>query len=88
MGTPAFRRPQGFRSLSQIVFIQSLSNLVNMLVGIISRPCSITSQIPQGTPELCPLNLSEIVQNEGFRSLTVLVKKFPSGPYGEYVGGP
>jgi len=37
----------GFRSLSQIVFIRSLSNLVNILVGIISRPSSITCQIPQ-----------------------------------------
>ena len=27
-----------------------------MLVGIISRPSSITSQIPPGTPELWPLN--------------------------------
>ena len=60
MGTPADRagerRPQDFRSLSQRVFIQSLSNLVNMLMGIISRPSSITSQILPGTPELWPLN--------------------------------
>jgi len=58
METPAVggRRPQGFRSLSQIVFIRSLSNLVNMLVGIMSRSSSITSQIPLGTPELWPLN--------------------------------
>ena len=27
-----------------------------MLVGIISRPSSITCQIPLGTPELWPLN--------------------------------
>jgi len=27
-----------------------------MLVGIISGPSSITCQIPQGTPELWPLN--------------------------------
>ena len=46
-------RPQGFRSRSQRVFIRSLLNLVNMLVGIISRPSSITCQIPLGTPE-CP----------------------------------
>jgi len=50
------RCPQGFRSLSQRDFIQSLSNLVNMLVGIISRPSSITCQIPPGSPELWPLN--------------------------------
>ena len=58
MGTPAAggRHPQGFRSLSRRVFILSLSNLVNMLVGIISRPSSITCQIPLGTPELLPLN--------------------------------
>jgi len=43
--------PQGQR-----VFIRSLSNLVNMLVCIMSRPSSITSQIPPGTPELWPLN--------------------------------
>jgi len=42
--------------LSQRVFIRSLSNLVNILQGIISRPSSITSQIPPGTPELWPLN--------------------------------
>ena len=44
MGTRAAggRRPQGFRSLSLKVFIRPLSNLVNMLVGIISRPSSIT----------------------------------------------
>jgi len=57
MGTPAAggRRPQGFRSLSQRVFIRSLSNLVNMLVGIIS-PQSSTTCRPLGTPELWPLN--------------------------------
>ena len=27
-----------------------------MLVGITSRPSSLTSQIPPGTPELWPLN--------------------------------
>ena len=48
-------------ALSQ--FIQSLSNLVNMLVGIfpfisliISWPSSITCQISPGTPELWPLH--------------------------------
>jgi len=40
---------------SQKVSIRSLSNLVNMLVGI-SPPSSITCQIPTGTPELWPLN--------------------------------
>jgi len=55
MGTPAAGgrsakflaggHPQGFRSLRQRVFAQSLSNLVNMLVDIISRPSSITSQV-------------------------------------------
>jgi len=40
------RHPQGLRSLSKRVFIQSLSNLVNMLEGIISRPSSLTSQTP------------------------------------------
>jgi len=51
-----WRRPQGFRYLSQRVFIRSFTNIVNMLVGIIPRPISITSQIPPGTPELWPLN--------------------------------
>jgi len=45
--------------LSQRVFIRPLSNLVNLLVGIISRPSSITCQIPPGTPELWPLNCSK-----------------------------
>ena len=31
-----------------------------MLVGIISRPSSITSQIPPGTPELWPLNCPKL----------------------------
>jgi len=47
---------RGFHFLSQWVFIWSLSNLVNMLVGIISQPSSITYQIPPGTPELWPMN--------------------------------
>jgi len=59
------RRPQGFRSLSQRVFIRSLSNLVNMLVCTIPRPSSITSQIHSGTPELWPFN----GLNYGFRLL-------------------
>jgi len=53
-------RPQGFRSLSQRLLIQSLSNEVNMSVGIISWPSSITSQIPSDTPELWPLNCSKL----------------------------
>jgi len=62
VGIPAegWPRPQGFRFLSQRVFIRSLSNLVNMLVGIISRPSSITSQIHPGTPELWPLNCPKL----------------------------
>jgi len=36
-------------STSQTVFIQSSPNLVCMLVGIMSRPCSITSPIARGT---------------------------------------
>jgi len=59
-GTPVLLplncQKKGVRSLSQRVFIQSLSNLVNMLVEIISRPSYITCQIPPGTPELWPLN--------------------------------
>jgi len=50
------RRPQGFRYLSQRVFIQSLSNLMNTLVGIISQPSSITCQIFPCIPELWHLN--------------------------------
>jgi len=46
--------------LSKRVFIQSLSYLVNMLMGIISLPSSITSQIPPGTPELWPLNCPKL----------------------------
>jgi len=62
MGTPAAggRRPQGLCSPSPKVFIRSLSNLVNMLLGIISRPSSITSQIPPGTPELLSLNCPKL----------------------------
>ena len=37
---------KGFRSLCQKVFIRLFSNLVNMLVGIIFWPSSITSRIP------------------------------------------
>ena len=53
-------RPQGFHSLSQRVFIRSLSNLVNMLVCIMSWPSSITNQIPLGTPELWPFNCPKL----------------------------
>ena len=60
MGTPAFRRPQGFCSLSQKVFIRSLSNLMNMLVCIMSWPSSITSQMPPGTLELWPFNCPKL----------------------------
>jgi len=60
------RRPQGFRSLSQRVFIGSLSNLVNMLVCIMSRRSSITSQIPHALLNYGTL----IVQIKGFRSLS------------------
>jgi len=75
--------PQGFRSLSHGVFIRSLSNLVNMLVCIMSRPSFITSHIPPGTPELWPFNCPKIVfplsKSKSFRF--VLIK------LGEYVGG-
>ena len=86
MGTPAAcgqAGPQGFRSLSQRVFIRSLSNLVNMLVGIISRPRSITSQIPPGTPELWPLNCPKLgfplSKSKSFHPVFIKL--------GEYVGG-
>jgi len=58
--TCGMQHPQGFCSLSQRVFIRSWSNLVNMLVGIISWPSSKTSQIPSGTPELWPLNCPKL----------------------------
>jgi len=84
MGTPAAggrATSTGF-SLSQRVFIRSLSNLLNMLVGIISQPSSITSQIPPGTPELWPLNCPKL----GFK----LFKSKSFHPvfikHGEYVG--
>jgi len=48
----------GFRSLSQKVFIRPLSNLVNMLVGIISRSSSINCQIPRDS-WILPLELSK-----------------------------
>jgi len=67
MGTPAVGgqqagswRPQGFRSLSQKVFIRSLSNFVNMLVCMMSRPSSKTCQITPGTPELWPFNCPKL----------------------------
>jgi len=61
MGTPAAggRRPQGFRCISQTVFIRTLSNLVNMLVGIISWPSSITSQIPHALSGICRISCSQ-----------------------------
>ena len=62
---------------------KSLSNLVNMLVGITSRPSCITSQIPPGTPELWPANCPKL----GF----TLYKSKSCHPVfiklGEYVGG-
>jgi len=85
MVTPAVGgwHPQGFLSLSQRVFIRSLLNLVNMLVGIISWPSSITSQIPPCTSELWPLNCPKL----GF----TLFKSKSYHPVftklGEYVGG-
>jgi len=85
METPAagVRRSQGFRSLSQRVFIRSSSDLVNMLVGIMSRPSSITSQIPPCTPELWPMNCPKLgfllSKSKSFRP--VLIKLV------EHVGG-
>ena len=61
-----YRRPQGFRSLSQRVLIRSLSNLVNLLMCIMSKPISITSQIPQTLLNYGPF----IVQTQGFRPLS------------------
>jgi len=83
VGRAGGRPPQGFHSLSQRVVIRSLSNLVNMLVGIISRPSFITSQIPPGTPELWSLSCSKL----GFplsksKSFHPVFNKL-----GEYVGG-
>jgi len=49
----------GFRSLSQGVFIRSSSNLVKMLVSIISQGSSITSQFPHALLNYGPW----IVQN-------------------------
>ena len=46
-------------SLSQRVLIRYLSNLVNMLVDIISRPSSITSQTPMHSWVMAP-KLSKI----------------------------
>ena len=54
-----------------------------MLVGIISRPSSITSQIPSGTPELWPLNCPKLgiplSKSKSFHPVFVKL--------GEYVGG-
>jgi len=81
-GRAGRRRPECFRILSQRVFIRSLSNLVNMLVGIISRPSSITSLIPTGIPELwpshCPILGFPLSESKNFHP--VLIK------LGEYVG--
>jgi len=59
----------------QKVFIRSLLNLVNMLVGIISRPSPITGQIPLGTPELWPLNCTKLSK---IRVSALLVREFLS----------
>jgi len=50
MGTPALgERVGGFAGgrAASTWFLLSKSNLVNMLVGIISRPSSLTSQLTQ-----------------------------------------
>jgi len=80
------RRPHGFRSLSQRVFIRSLSNLVNMLVCIMSRPGFITSQISQALlnngpwiVQNCPILGFPLSKSKSF--CPVLVK------HGENVGG-
>jgi len=74
------RRPQGFRSLSKIVFIPSVSNLVNMFVGIISQPRSITCQIPPGTPELWPLNCPKsgflLSKSKSFYPVFIKISKY------------
>jgi len=68
---------------SQKVFTRSLSSLVNMLVGIISRPSSITSQIPPCTPELWPLNCQKLgfALSKSKKFHLVFIK------LGEYVAG-
>jgi len=75
--------PQGFGFKSQRVFIRYLSNLVNMLVCIMSRPSSITSQISAGTPELWPFNCLKLrfLLSESKSFCPVFIK------LGEYVGG-
>ena len=80
LGTPKLQPlncPKLGFPLSQRVFIRPLSNLVNMLVGIISRPSSITCQIPLGTPKLQPLNCPKLgfppSQKVSIRSLSNLV---------------
>jgi len=69
-------------SLSQRVFVLSWSNLVNMLVCIISRSSFITSQIPLGTPELWPLNCPKLgftlSKSKSFHPIFIKL--------GEYVG--
>jgi len=89
MGTPAAggrtggRRRQAFRSLNQRVFIRSLSNLVNMLLCIMSRSSSKSSQIPKAHPEIWPLNCPKLgfplFKSKSF--CPVLIK------LAEYVGG-
>ena len=79
----------GFTLSNQRVFITSLSNLVNMLVCIMSWPSSITSQIPQGTPELWLFNCPKLSK---IRVCTCKLSKSKSvGPVfikpDKYVGG-
>ena len=82
VGRAVWRRPQGFRPLSQRVFSRSLSNLVNMLVCIMSRPSSITSQ-PPDTQKLWPFNCPKL------RFPLSKSKSFCPGliKLSEYVGG-
>jgi len=85
MGTPAAVgraggwRPQSFGYLSQIVFIRSLSNLVYILVCIMSRP----TEIPQALLYYGPLIFPKL----GFplskaKSVCLVFIKL-----GNYVGG-
>ena len=62
-----------FRSITQMVFIQSPPNFQKMFIGIKWRPSSITSQIQPGTLKLWPLNLLKIVLEGRFRSITQIV---------------
>jgi len=64
--------------------LRSLSNVVNMLVGIISRPSSITCHIPLGTPALWQLNCPKLwFLLSKSKSLRPFLIKL-----GEYVGRP